>query len=169
MERCQSSHRALIMKLFELCKSESVWRHCLTLVIAAIFIIAGFMKLTDPSAFTQDILQYRMLSEYWSTFVAASLPWLEILTGIALFVRPFRLSASFVIFGLMCVFTVAVALALARGLDIACGCFGKTFQEYAGSGLNFLMRDVILLAASAVLFFLFLRNDCPAVQSTRDL
>lgn len=159
----------MITKFSALFQPEPVWRRLFTFAMATVFITAGVMKLADPSAFTQDILQYRILSEFWSILAAASLPWLEIMAGIALFLRPLRLSASFIILGLMSIFTLAVASALTRGLDITCGCFGKAFQEYAGSGLNFLLRDVILLAASYALFLCMLRKDFTSVCSTCDI
>lgn len=127
--------------------------------MAGVFFTAGVMKLADPAAFTQDILRFRMLSEDGSTYLAASLPWLEILIGVALFLRPFRLSAAFLMAGLMAGFCFAVAISLARGLDISCGCFGKAFEEYAGSGLAFLLRDLVLFGASGVLFWLILRKE----------
>lgn len=140
-------------------RSEKLWRYLLSFILSAVFIVAGVLKLAAPAAFTQDILSYRMLSETWSTFFAASLPWLEIMAGGMLFVRPFRLSASFVMVGMMTVFTLAVALALARGLDISCGCFGKAFEEYGGSGLTFLLRDLVLLTASGILFWLTVKKE----------
>ncbi len=157
------------MIIRRLLQFEALLRYLLTFVLAAVFIFAGVMKLSDPSAFTQDILRYRMLSEMWSALAAASLPWLEIMVGISLFLRPLRLSASFLLAGLMAVFTLAVAIALARGLDISCGCFGKTFQEYAGSGFSFLMRDMILLTASCALFWLILRKDYPPIHTVGDV
>lgn len=146
-------------------RSETFWRHFLSLVMASVFIIAGVIKLSDPSAFTQDILRYRMLSESWSTFLAACLPWLEILVGLSFFYRPLRLSASFLTVGLMTIFTVAVAVSLLRGLDISCGCFGKAFQEYVGSGLHFLLRDILLLAASCALLGLLIRMEVRIIEN----
>jgi len=139
--------------------SEKIWRSILCFVMAAVFITAGVMKLFDPSAFTEDIFRYRMLPEFSSTLLAASLPWLEIMIGIAVFIRPIQLSAAFLMCGLMGIFNLAVAIALVRGLDITCGCFGKAFQEYAGSGIAFLLRDMFLWSISGVLFWLIFRKE----------
>jgi hypothetical protein len=138
---------------------EIFWRRALVVLMAGTFLVAGIMKISAPAAFTQDILRYRILSETAGTFFAAGLPWLEITIALALLWRPFRLSASFVMVCLMTLFTLAVASALARGLDVACGCFGKAFVEYAGSGATFLLRDGTLLAASVVLFLLVARKE----------
>ena len=127
--------------------------------MAAVLLTAGIMKLSDPAALTQDILRYRMLSEGASVLLAACLPWLEILIGMALFCRPFRLTASFLTTELMAIFTLAVSIALARGLDISCGCFGKAFAEFAGSGVSFLIRDIVFLGLSGLLFSLTLRDE----------
>lgn len=146
-------------KLLLILRLETLWRNAICLFIAAIFIFAGVMKLLDPAAFTQNIRNYRILSEFWSTFVAASLPWLEIMAGAFLFLPMLRLTASFLITGLMVVFTISATTALARGLDITCGCFGKALSEYASTGAGFLLRDIVLFILSATLLFLNLRDS----------
>lgn len=162
MEGLRVAHRAMMTSMLAFLRSEKRWRYLLSFAMAAVFLIAGVMKMSDPAAFTDDILRYRMLSETWSTFLAASLPWFEILLGVAIFCRPFRLTASFLMFGLLGIFSLAVAIALARGIDITCGCFGKAFQEYAGSGISFLLRDMCMLGISGMLLWLLFKKESPS-------
>jgi len=134
---------------------KSGWRGilqaALVVLLGALFIFAGWSKLQDLPAFTKDIGNYRILPEAWAPYLAAWLPWLEVLTGIAILVRPLRLTGTLLTCLLMGVFTIAVGAALARGLDISCGCFGKAFGAYAEPVGIALLRDILLLAASVVL------------------
>ena len=53
------------------------------------------------------------------------LPWLEIVTAMALLLGRLYLGALLSVSGLGVVFAVAVGSAWWRGLDISCGCFGS--------------------------------------------
>lgn len=141
-------------------------RRLLTVVLAAVFLLAGTSKLFDLNAFAQNIEHFRMLPPKGGIFMAAALPWLEVIVALALFVRPARLTASLFLMGLMIVFSLAVGIALARGLDISCGCFGKAFEEYAGTGSTVLLRDILLTAASAYLFVLIYKEEERFVEKT---
>ena len=91
--------------------------------IAALFTHSAWTKLVDPEAFAQATANYRMLPDALVTATALFLPWLELWCAMALLaVSPFRRAAWGLITAMMVVFTVAKVSALARGLDIACGC-----------------------------------------------
>jgi uncharacterized membrane protein YphA (DoxX/SURF4 family) len=124
----------------------------LAVALGSLFVFSGWTKLNDISGFASDIANYRVLPETWTIYVASWLPWLEIVTGFAVVVGPFRLGASAALLTMMTLFTAIVAVALARGLDISCGCFGKDFEEYLGSGGWALGRDIVLLVLSAILY-----------------
>jgi putative oxidoreductase len=96
--------------------------------------------------------------------LAATLPAVELAIGAALlggsrsWVRAGALASA----ALLVIFTVAVGSAVARGIDIRCGCFG------AGSGpvtWITVLRDVALLAASAAL--LLVTGSPPASPDRR--
>ena len=107
-----------------------LWR-ILDLLIAAVFIYAGIVKVLDPVQFSRDIDNYKMLP--WPAAVALGLylPWLEILCGLALVVRRLYGGAILLLTGLTIVFIVASIIAKARGLDISCGCFGHVSQGWS--------------------------------------
>jgi hypothetical protein len=123
----------------------------LALIIAAIFIFAALTKildsdqlvinvihlrfaaalqnlkhlsLLDPVGFARDIDNYKLLP--WPVAVALGLylPWLEILSGLALVTRRLYRGALLILTLLTTVFIAASIIAKARGLDISCGCFG---------------------------------------------
>jgi uncharacterized membrane protein YphA (DoxX/SURF4 family) len=119
----------------------------LRLGLGGLFVVTGVLKLADPSAFAVEIHNYQLFPSL-SPVLAASLPAAELAVGAALLAgpRPWLRAGAAAAAALMVVFTVAVGSAVARGINISCGCFG------AGSGpitLVTVLRDVALLAASA--------------------
>lgn len=94
--------------------------------LGAIFIAASWHKLRMPAEFALDIFHYQLAPASLINAAALVLPWIEILTGIALIVAPrLRLGAAIVILGLLVVFTSAIAIDLYRGIDVTCGCFSS--------------------------------------------
>ena len=121
-----------------------VWR-IVDLIIAAVFIYAGVLKVLDPVQFAHDIDHYKILPWTIGVGLAFYLPWLEIFCGLALIARVLYRGGVFILAVLMMFFVVITIVAKARGLDISCGCFG-----HASKYLSFawhLALDFVLLAA----------------------
>jgi uncharacterized membrane protein YphA (DoxX/SURF4 family) len=114
--------------------------------LGALFVVAGLQKWRDPAAFTADIANYRLLPAL-APWLAATLPAVEVVAGVALIAlgRPWRRAAGLAIALMVLVFTGAAGSALARGIDVACGCFGA-----GGDSVDALtiVRDLALLGAA---------------------
>ena len=130
----------------------------LRLAVAGVFLYAGTLKIWDfthlrsaTPDFTIAIQNFRLLpSPDLALLLAVYLPWLEVTAASALFIRRLALGSATALLGLSAVFLGAVGSAWWRGLDIACGCFGK---ENAPADFRFLLlRNTALFAAVAVLF-----------------
>jgi uncharacterized membrane protein YphA (DoxX/SURF4 family) len=124
----------------------------LRIALGAVFIYAGVVKVADAPEFARDIQRYAIIP--WpdvTVLLAVYLPWLEILSGAAVIVRRFHLGALAIIAGLMLVFTIALTSAWARGLDIECGCFGRSKTSIRTNFPALLARDLGLLAAACVI------------------
>ncbi len=95
-------------------------------LIASLLVIAATPKLLDPASFALSVANYRLTSPLGNYVIALWLPWVECAVALALLVSPpmARRGAWLLGIGLSGVFLIAVATAWARGLDIACGCFG---------------------------------------------
>jgi uncharacterized membrane protein YphA (DoxX/SURF4 family) len=120
------------------------------IIIGALFIYAGVVKIIEPVEFARDIDNYKMLPWQLGVFLALYLPWLEIFCGLALITRVLYRGSVFIVTALMTVFIVASIAAKARGLDVSCGCFG-----HASKYLNFswhLALDIALLIGLVVLW-----------------
>ena len=114
------------------------------LAVGGIFIYASLDKLAHPDAFAQAVHHYRMVPIPLLHLFAGLLPVVEIVVGVAL-VTGFRVrGASLLAATMTVVFMVAIATALARGLDISCGCFHTDGGH--GVGMSLLLRDIVLLA-----------------------
>lgn len=125
-------------------------RFALGFILGGVFVISGILKVMAPGRFFQDIENYDLVP--WraaSVALAFYLPWLEIVSGIAVIVRPVRTVALVVLSALLLIFSAALLQAWMRGLDISCGCFGghTGHPRY----LLWIGRDVGLLAVSLVL------------------
>src|SRR4030095_4884176 len=107
-----------------------VWR-VLDLIIGAIFIYAGALKLLDPVQFAHDIDHYKILPWTIGVGLAFYLPWLEIFCSLALIFCRFYWGALSILTALVVVFLVATIAAKVRGLDITCGCFGNASQKWS--------------------------------------
>lgn len=116
--------------------------HISRLLLAAVFIYAGIVKLYDPEAFYESIMAYRLLPAWGAYISAYFLPPLEILLGLGLFLRRYlKISALAIIF-LNIVFIAVMGSAWFRGLDISCGCFGSDASSIYAYDI---MRDIAFI------------------------
>ncbi len=120
------------------------------LILAAVFIGAAIPKILDPPGFALAVFRYQILPDSLINLAALFLPWLELVAALALLgVRRLRDSATLIIAGLLAIFTLAIALNLYRGIDVACGCFTvKAGARHMGA-LN-LLRNLGLLVLCAL-------------------
>ena len=120
------------------------------LILGGLFIFAGIAKIYDPGTFAVEVDRYQLVP--WKICVATAyyLPWVEFLAGLSLFLRSFERGALLLITLLLSVFTLALASALARGLNIDCGCFGNAFAS-TGTILP-ILRNLVLLLLTGILW-----------------
>jgi uncharacterized membrane protein YphA (DoxX/SURF4 family) len=128
----------------------------LRLGLGGLLVVAGALKLRDPSGFAVEIGNYQLVPTL-APYLAAALPVTEILLGLGLAFFPlgWRRPAAVGVALLLLTFALAVASAYLRGINIACGCFGGGGDAI---GPLTLMRNLALLVAIAALW----RLDRPA-------
>jgi uncharacterized membrane protein YphA (DoxX/SURF4 family) len=120
------------------------------LVLGAVLVVAGALKIADPQASVAAVRAYELLPTGLATIVGWGLPFLELVLGLLLLtgiaVRPTALATAV----LLAVFVAAVASAAARGLSIDCGCFGGGGAVPPGQTAYAaeIVRDLGLLAAA---------------------
>ena len=96
--------------------------------LGCVFLYAGGYKIfaSGISQFAVDVGNFQMLPQTWNLIVAYFLPWLEVMVGICLMLNFWRYGALICAIGMTCVFIGAIGWAWRSGLDISCGCFGKS-------------------------------------------
>lgn len=95
------------------------------LYLGAIFLLACWHKLVEPGAFAVDIATYQIVPLALINPMAIVLPWVELAAGIMLILGLRTRAGALLIAGMMAMFLVAICIALAKGLDMSCGCFAS--------------------------------------------
>jgi uncharacterized membrane protein YozB (DUF420 family) len=141
-------------------------------LIGLLFLVAGVLKALDPAAFAIDIQNYRLLPWTWGVLLALYLPWLEILCGGALLFHIAHRGALCIAAFLCALFIVAYGSTRARGLDVACGCFGHGIHRGYWPvliGDTFLLAAIIwLLRADSAQLPKVLRADGPEIEPKKN-
>jgi len=118
------------------------------IAVGVVFVAAALAKIGDPAAFATQIHHFRLAPASAENAIALFLPWIELLTGLALVLGVRARSGAWLAAGLMVVFTALVASAMARGLNFECGCFGTA--DATRVGLTKLLENLGLLALSLI-------------------
>jgi uncharacterized membrane protein YphA (DoxX/SURF4 family) len=122
-------------------------------LLGAVFVVAGLLKLPDPAAAERSVRAYKLLPEALVPAASFGLPVIEIAVGLALLAGVFVRTAAVASAVLLAVYIAAIASVWARGLSIDCGCFGGGGQvaadqtNYAGE----IVRDAALLLVALAL------------------
>ncbi len=118
----------------------------LRLALGAVLLLAGALKVFNPAGFADSVQHYQMLPHEFINVVAIIMPWIELVAGVFLVMGVWVRASALLAALLSAIFMMAIGQALARGLNIECGCFGTV----AGSriGLSHLAVDVALLLTS---------------------
>jgi len=116
------------------------------IAIGVVFVVAALAKIGDLETFAKQVHNFRLVPVALENLVAMTLPWVELVAGVAAILGIRRRAAAWLLWALMVVFVAAVGLAWARGLDIECGCFGKASAATVGAGKFFGNVGLTLLA-----------------------
>ena len=118
----------------------------LRVILAGVFIYAGYVKVREPwQLFAAGIAGYDLVPMSTVEFLAKTFPWFEIALGIGLLIgRRLLPPASVLTALLLAFFNVMLWRAFMQGKEIECGCFGP------GEELTWktLLRDGSMLAGA---------------------
>ncbi len=102
------------------------------IIIALVFIFAGIEKISNPESFAVSIENYRLFPIFSINIFALIVPWIEVFAGVLLLFNSYVKESSFLINSLLVFFIAIIIVAIIRGLDIECGCFGTMDAQKAG-------------------------------------
>jgi len=100
--------------------------------LGAFFIFSSIDKINDPESFAVSIENYRLFPVFIVNVIAITLPWIELVTGLLILMGIRVKENSFIINILLVTFNLLLIIALLRGLDIDCGCFGSAYSQKVG-------------------------------------
>ncbi|MBK5259636.1 MAG: DoxX family membrane protein [Thermoanaerobaculia bacterium] len=128
------------------------------IALGAIFVAAAIPKLADPPSFAHMIYNYRVLPAGMINISALTMPWVEIIAGLALILGVWSAAARNVIAAMLVLFIALIAFNLARDNAIDCGCFdlsaaGKSHEERLHDMWIVILRDLGMLLMVAQLWW----------------
>ncbi len=130
-------------------------------VLGLIFIYASLQKIIDPAAFAKIIFGYDLFPGGIINLAAVILPYVELISGIALIAGIYTRSAALVINGLLFCFILILTINLIREVSFDCGCFSTEITGSALSPESLLIRDIIaFIFGMQVLLFRNPRKGC---------
>ncbi len=101
--------------------------------LGALFVLSALAKIGDPAQLATDTANFHLLPAGLENLVGITLPWIELVAGASLLSGIRARSGAWLATAMMLLFTAAVASAMARGLNISCGCFGTVDAPRIGA------------------------------------
>ena len=122
------------------------------LAIGGVFIYASLDKILHPDRFADVVHEYDMLPLFAVNAFALAMPWVELMTGIALIIGVWRRAAGLLAAALSVAFMIAISQAQLRGLRIECGCFNVSGMSATDASWGLFARDALLLLGSVLIW-----------------
>ena len=134
------------------------------IALGVFFVAAALPKIVDPPSFAHMVYNYRIVPGAAINLMALVMPWIELLSGLALILGIWTGTARTIVAALLATFIIAISINLARHNAIDCGCFdvsvaGKTREERLADMHLVILRDVGMLLMCAQLWWASRRND----------
>jgi uncharacterized membrane protein YphA (DoxX/SURF4 family) len=123
--------------------------------LGGLFVLASLHKIAHPASFALDVATYQLLPLWLVNPFALTVPWIELWVGLLLIVGLRVRAAALVTSLLMASFMVALGYALAKGLDMSCGCFAsQSVAKHDPISYKTMLRDTAwLFLGLFILFF----------------
>ena len=126
------------------------------ILLGLVFIAAALPKIIDPPGFAKAIWAYELFPAWSLSPLALVLPWLELLSGLALCLGLWVRASLLWVAALLLSFSLALSINLVRQHPVDCGCFGasapRTESERLVDMRWIIFRDfgLLLLAIQAL-------------------
>lgn len=133
-----------------------IFEFSLRLILGAFFVVTGLLKIPEPIAFLNSIRNFHLIGDPWAGLLAMGLPWLEIFCGLGVIFRKLYAGSLVITGGSLLVFTGVLLWARKRGIDVDCGCFGKT--DFGISDAQHLLLNLTFFGITVWLFWRSIRR-----------
>jgi uncharacterized membrane protein YphA (DoxX/SURF4 family) len=101
--------------------------------IGILLLGAALSKIGEAAEFARQIHRLRFAPLGLENLLAITLPWVELVAALAILSGVEARAGALLAAGLMSVFVVVVVAAMARHLDVECGCFGTADATRVGA------------------------------------
>ena len=115
-------------------------------------VIAGLTHRQVDDRFADIVHEYDMLPVIFVNAFSLMMPAVELTAGAVLVLGVWRRAAGLLATALCAAFMVAIAQAEIRGLEVECGCFDVSGMSATHATWDLFVRDLGLLAASALMW-----------------
>ena len=123
-------------------------------ILGLTFIYASLHKILSPADFAKIVYGYNLFPVVLINLIAIILPFMELITGLALIFGIYPRSAAIIINGLLLTYIVALSINLIRGHEFHCGCFSAGEGGHTETPEMTILRDIIyfILGLQVILF-----------------
>ena len=129
--------------------------------LGILFIYSSTHKIIDPAGFAKIIYGYYLFPHYFINIIAIVLPFMELVTGICLFLGIFPKSTAAIINGMLTLFIIILTINLIRGIEFDCGCLSfNTSGDFTHAGWVIARNFLLLLSGLYIMFFKKRRLFC---------
>src|SRR5438105_11653304 len=94
------------------------------IALGVFFVAAALPKIVDPPSFAHMVYNYRIVPGAAINLMALVMPWIELLSGLALILGIWTGTARTIVAALLVTFIIAILINLARDNAIDSGLFG---------------------------------------------
>jgi putative oxidoreductase len=130
-------------------------------ILGLTFIYASIHKIVTPADFAKIVYGYDLFPAVFINLIAIVIPFLELITGLALVSGLYPRSAAIIINALLLAYIIVLTVNLIRGHEFDCGCFSAAQSGYTSSPAVTLVRDIIyLMMGLQVFLFRGIRKLC---------
>ncbi|OHB46139.1 MAG: hypothetical protein A2Y13_05445 [Planctomycetes bacterium GWC2_45_44] len=145
-------------------KMVDVFLYAVRIAIGCMFIYSSLPKIRQPYDFLASIYSYELAGPKLGMFVAMTLPWLELIVGVCLIGGIFTAGALLAGIAMSAMFSYVLGAALAKGLEITCGCFGAGATELIT--YKTFIRAMVILTACGLAYIIQIVFAAEAAKKT---
>ena len=118
------------------------------LILAFLFILSALQKFKSLETFALNVDAYQIFPAFLVNLITIIIPWLELFIGTGLLFK-YKLQSNLIFYLFMMIsFTILVFIAMIKGLDIDCGCFGESSTKV---GLAKIMENLVIIVMNLIL------------------
>ena len=119
-------------------------------LIGAVFVYSAIPHMLNTMGLALSIYNYKIFPSSIIGISAAVIPWITLLSGLALILGVKTRAASLIISALLVIFISLAVTSVIRGLDIDCGCFTGIVRKADWLAVS---EDGVMLACAVLIFF----------------